>query len=85
VRSIRWRLTFAYGLSLVATIIAFGATLYFTRKQTSISDFDRALQQRLEREAELSSRYLTRSYQVLGRIVTLDPAPSLEPTIAPYF
>ncbi|HEV8198125.1 MAG TPA: hypothetical protein VGP87_15870, partial [Gemmatimonadales bacterium] len=84
-RSIRWRLTLAYGLALVATIIAFGTTLYITRKQTSLKDFDEALQQRLEREAELSARYLTRSHAVLGRIVTRDPAPALEPTIAPYF
>ncbi len=84
-RSIRWRLTLAYGLALVATIVAFGATLYITRKQTSLKDFDQALQQRLEREAELSAGYLTSAHQVMGRIVTIDPAPTLEPTIAPYF
>jgi two-component system OmpR family sensor kinase len=84
-RSIRWRLTVAYGLALAATISAFGTTLYITRKQTSLTDFDDALRQRLAGVVERSARYLTRSHQVLGRIVTRDPTPTLEPSIAPYF
>jgi two-component system, OmpR family, sensor kinase len=81
VRSIRWRLTFAYALALAATLTAFGATLYITRQQTGF----RSLQDRLQLEAELSARYLNNSHGVLGRIVNRDSPPALEPSIAPYF
>lgn len=85
-RSIRWRLTFAYALALLATMVAFGATLYFARQQTSVRTFDQRLQQRLMLEAELSVRYLERSHRVLGRLVaTNPPPPTLEPAIAAYF
>lgn len=84
-RSIHSRLTLAYGLSLGATIIAFGVTLYFTRQRTSSTAFDQRLQQRLLLEAELSAKYLTESRRVLGRVVTQGPEPALEPGIAPYF
>lgn len=81
-RSIRWRLTFAYALALAATLTAFGATLYITRQQTGL----RSLQDRLQLEADLSIRYLNNSHRVLGRIVTLgEGTPALEPSIAPYF
>ncbi len=80
-RSIRWRLTFAYALALLATMVAFGATLYFARQQTSARTFD----QRLMLEAELSVRYLERSHRVLGRLVAIDSPPTLEPAIAAYF
>ena len=80
-RSIRWRLTLAYALALAVTLTAFGATLYITRQQTGL----RTLQDRLQLEAELSARYLNNSYGVLGRIVTRDSPPTLEPSIAPYF
>lgn len=84
-RSIRWRLTFAYALALLATMVAFGATLYFARQQTSARSFDQRLQQRLMLEAELSVRYLERSHRVLGRLVADDTPPTLEPAIAAYF
>ncbi len=84
-RSIRWRLTLAYGLALAATIIAFGTTLYITRQRTSSTDFDQRLHQRLLLEAELSAKYLNESHRVLGRLVSHDPEPALEPAIAPYF
>lgn len=79
-RSIRWRLTFAYAVALAVTLTAFGTTLYITRQQTGL----RSLQDRLHLEAELSAQYLTNSYGVLGRIVTDDP-PRIEASIAPYF
>jgi len=86
VRSIRWRLTFAYALALLATMIAFGGTLVFARQQTSARTFDQRLQQRMMLEAELSVGYLERSHRVLGRLVTTqDTLPTLEPTIAAYF
>ena len=50
-RSIRWRLTFAYALALLATMVAFGATLYFARQQTGARTADQRLQQRLALEA----------------------------------
>lgn len=81
-RSIRRRLTLAYALALLATMVAFGATLFFARQQTSARSFD----QRLMLEAELSVRYLERSHRVLGRLVTIqDTLPTLEPAIAAYF
>jgi two-component system OmpR family sensor kinase len=86
VRSIRWRLTLAYALALLATLVAFGGTLYFIRQQINARTFDQRLQQRLMLEAELSVRYLERSHRVLGRLVaTATPPPTLEPAIAAYF
>ena len=82
-RSIRWRLTFAYALALLATMIAFGATLYIARQQTSARAADQRLHQRIMLEAELSVGYLERSHRVLGRLVTIqDTLPTLEPAIA---
>jgi len=86
VRSIRWRLTFGFALSLILTMVAFGATLYFVQHQASLRNSDQRLQQRLQLEAELSGRYLDESHRVLGPVVTrLDTIPTLEPTIASYF
>jgi len=82
VRSIRWRLTFAYAIALVVTMVAFGATLYVTRQRASVRSFEQRLQERLQLEAELSARYLDESYRVLGRLVTRDTMPALEPSIA---
>ncbi|HEX7023895.1 MAG TPA: HAMP domain-containing sensor histidine kinase [Gemmatimonadales bacterium] len=84
-RSIRWRLTSAYALALVATMVAFGATLYYTRQRVGLRAGEEGLQQRLLLEARLSVRYLERSHGVLGRLVTVEPPPTLEPAIAPYF
>ena len=80
-RSIRWRLTFAYAIALLATMVAFGATLYYARQQTGV----RASDQRLLLEAELSVRYLERSHRVLGRLVSQGSPPALDPAIAAYF
>ena len=81
-RSIRWRLTFGYALALIVTLLAFGTTLYYTQREAALKSFDLRLQQRLLVEAELSARYLVESYQVLGRLVTLDSPPTLDPSIA---
>jgi len=85
VHSIRWRLTLAYALALTVTLVAFGSILYVSTRQSSLRNSDLRLQERLQLEAELASRYLTRSHDVLGRIVSHDVPPTLEPAIAPYF
>ena len=77
-RSIRWRLTFAYAIALLATMVAFGAILYYARQQTGV----RSLDQRLLLEAELSVRYLERSHGVLGQLVQPGDPPTLDPAIA---
>ncbi|HEV8612559.1 MAG TPA: ATP-binding protein [Gemmatimonadales bacterium] len=92
-RSIRWRLTLGYALTLIVTMVAFGASLYLAQQRASLRSFDKRLEQRLQLEAELSARYLDESYRVLGRIVSYsrvargasDSLPSLEPGIASYF
>jgi two-component system OmpR family sensor kinase len=85
VRSIRWRLTFAYALALIATMVAFGGTLYVTRQRTSLRSFDEGLQQRLLLEAEFYARYLDESFHILGRLVTQDSQPTLASAIASSF
>ncbi|HLB55146.1 MAG TPA: ATP-binding protein, partial [Gemmatimonadales bacterium] len=84
-RSIRWRLTLGYAVALAVTMTTFGALLYFSWERTSLRTFDVRLQQRIQVEAELSVRYLEGSHQVLGRLVTRDSQPVLEPSIASYF
>lgn len=79
--SIRWRLTAGYVVALVATILAFGTTLYVDRRQSSLRELD----QRLSLEADLSIKYLSNSYRVLGPLVTVDSLPALVTGIASYF
>jgi len=64
---------------------AFGALLYFSWRRTSQRSFDLRLQERVRVEAELSARYLEESHRVLGRLVTRDSSPVLEPAIVSYF
>jgi len=84
-RSIRWRLTFGYAVALAVTMSVFGALLYFSWQRTSQRSFDRRLSERVRVEAELSARYLENSHRILGRVVTRDSLPVLEPSIASYF
>lgn len=84
-RSIRWRLTFSYALALLATLVAFGGSLYFTRRQTSLQMFEQELQQRLQLEGGFYARNLEESYRVLGRLVTSDSQPTLTSAIASSF
>jgi signal transduction histidine kinase len=68
-------------VALGVTLVAFGTLLYLERRQSSIRELD----QRLGLEAELANRWLSESYNVLGRIVTaagLNPA--LDPGISAY-
>ncbi len=84
-RSIRWRLTLGYALALVVTLVAFGGSLYVTRARTSLRTYEQDLERRLQVEAEFYVHYLDESHRVLGRLVTRDTAPALEPSIASFF
>src|SRR5919112_2246327 len=79
--TIRHRLTLWYTVALTVTIGAFGTLLYLERRQSSLRELD----QRLLLEADLADRWLTESYNVLGRIVTTGEArPALDPGISAY-
>jgi signal transduction histidine kinase len=59
----------------------FGTLLYLERRQSSLRELD----QRLGLEADLANRWLSESYNVLGRIVTTaGSSPSLDPGISAY-
>src|SRR3954453_21493020 len=80
--TIRRRLTYWYMVALGVTVVAFGSLLYLERRQGAVRELD----QRLLLEAELADRWLTESYNVLGRIVPTDslrPA-ALDPGISAY-
>jgi signal transduction histidine kinase len=81
VQTIRQRLTFWYTVALGITVAAFGTLLYLERRQSSVRELD----QRLGLEADLANRWLSESYNVLGRIVTTaGSSPSLDPGISAY-
>jgi two-component system, OmpR family, sensor kinase len=81
VGTIRARLTGWYTVALGATVVAFGVLLYLERRQSSLRELD----QRLGLEADLANRWLSESYNVLGRIVTTTGSrPSLDPGISAY-
>jgi len=80
VTTIRRRLALWYTVALGVTVVAFGAALYFERRQSSLRELDR----RLSLEADLANRWLVESYQVLGRLVSQTPSPSLDPGISAY-
>jgi len=80
-QTIRQRLTFWYTVALGVTVAAFGTLLYLERRESSLRELD----QRLELEADLANRWLSESYNVLGRIVTTaGSSPSLDPGISAY-
>ncbi len=79
--TIRRRLTLWYMVALGVTVLAFGTLLYLERRQSSVRELD----QRLGLEADLANRWLSESYNVLGRIVTtVGSNPSLDPGISAY-
>jgi two-component system, OmpR family, sensor kinase len=79
--TIRRRLTLWYTVALGVTMAAFGTLLYLERRQSSLRELDR----RLGLEADLANRWLTGSYNVLGRIVTTAGGrPALDPGISAY-
>src|SRR5919106_3843708 len=79
--TIRRRLTVWYTVALAVSVLAFGTALYLERRQASFRELD----QRLSLEADLAHRWLTQSYKVLGRIVTISNLnPALDPSISAY-
>ena len=80
--TIRRRLTLWYTVALCVTVLAFGSLLYLERRASSVRELD----QRLLLEADLAERWLSESYNVLGRIVTTTAGgrPSLDPGISAY-
>src|SRR6266850_3031301 len=79
--TIRSRLTIWYTVALGVTVLAFGTLLYLERRQSSLRELD----QRLGLEADLANRWLSESYNVLGRIVTTaGERPALDPGISAY-
>jgi signal transduction histidine kinase len=79
--TIRRRLTFWYTVALGVTVVAFGTLLYLERRASSVRELD----QRLLLEADLAERWLSESYNVLGKIVTTGGArPALDPGISAY-
>src|ERR671910_2670032 len=79
--TIRRRLTFWYTVALGVTVVAFGTLLYLERRSSSLRELD----QRLLLEADLADRWLSESYNVLGRIVTTGGSrPALDPGISAY-
>jgi signal transduction histidine kinase len=79
--TIRRRLTFWYTVALGLTVGAFGTLLYLERRQSSLRELDT----RLLLEADLADRWLSESYNVLGRIVTTAGSrPALDPGISAY-
>jgi two-component system OmpR family sensor kinase len=78
--AIRRRLAFWYTVALGLTMLAFGAALYYERRQSSIEELDR----RLALEADLAQRWLVESYRVLGPLVPDLSSPALDPGISAY-
>ena len=79
--TIRQRLTYWYTVALGVTVVAFGSLLYLERRQSSLRELD----QRLALESDLANRWLSESYNVLGRIVTTAGSrPALDPGISAY-
>jgi two-component system OmpR family sensor kinase len=78
--TIRRRLAFWYTVALGLTMLAFGAALYYERRQSSVEELDR----RLALEAELARRWLVESYRVLGPLVAGGAGPALDPGIGAY-
>jgi signal transduction histidine kinase len=78
--TIRRRLAFWYTVGLGMTLLAFGAALYYERRQSSLAELDR----RLALEADLAQRWLAESYRVLGPLVRDGSSPALDPGISAY-
>ena len=80
--TLRQKLTLWYTAAVLATLTAFGATLYIDRRVSTARELD----QRLALEANLSGYWLAESQRVLGRLVTYeDGVPKLDPGITAYF
>ena len=82
-KTLRRRLTVWYTAALLATLFAFGFTLYVDRRISTARELD----ERLALEASLSSSWLAQSQMVLERLVAPDEygLDKLDPGIAAYF
>jgi two-component system OmpR family sensor kinase len=78
--TIRRRLALWYTVALGLIMLAFGAALYYERRQSSLQELDR----RLALEAELARGWLVESYRVLGPLVAGGAGPALDPGIGAY-
>ncbi|HEU5170388.1 MAG TPA: ATP-binding protein [Gemmatimonadales bacterium] len=78
--TIRRRLAVWYTVALGVTLLAFGAALYYERRQSALAELD----QRLALEADLAQRWLVESYRVLGQLVPESGSPALDPGISAY-
>ncbi|MES2124037.1 MAG: hypothetical protein V4503_05035, partial [Gemmatimonadota bacterium] len=58
-QSIRGRLTISYTIALTATLVVFGAALYWERRQSSAREAEQQLEVRLTEEARFAIRWLT--------------------------
>ncbi|HXE56406.1 MAG TPA: hypothetical protein VNK43_00250, partial [Gemmatimonadales bacterium] len=79
--SIRRRITGWYTAALGLTVLAFGAALYFERRQSMLRELD----QRLALEGDLATSYLVQSQAVLGQVITPGAEPSLDLSVSAYF
>ena len=68
-QSLRTRLTISYTIALTATIVVFGAALYWERRQSSVREAEQQLEVRLTEEFRFAIRWLqdqARQGQVVG-------------------
>jgi heavy metal sensor kinase len=72
-RSIRRRLTFWYAVALLATVGAFGASLYFERSRSA----QRELDERLSLEGNLAAQYFLSFQRQVGRTLRPGETPKL--------
>ncbi|MEO5800986.1 MAG: HAMP domain-containing sensor histidine kinase [Gemmatimonadales bacterium] len=73
-QSIRRRLTISYTIALTASIVVFGAALYWERRQASIREAEQQLEVRLTEESRFAIRWL-RDQARQGKVVV--PLPNL--------
>lgn len=72
-QSIRRRLTISYTIALTATMVVFGAALYWERRQSTAREAEQQLQDRLAVDADFAIRWMEQQQNSLGRIVVAIP------------
>ncbi len=71
--SIRLRLTLWYTIAMTATLVVFGAGLYWERRQAAVREQEQRLDQRLTIEADFAGRWLQESARSLQTVVQAVP------------
>ena len=79
--SIRSRLATGYAVTLLLTLLGFGAAVYYELRKPSISGLDA----QLISERDLAVQYLSESHRVLGRLVPPGGSPTLALGVAAGF